>query len=113
MLMPAFHKRKKNAITIARIVAGYGEVEFLLAWTAGTALACQTSIPSGTSKAEHRHYFEKEGLRQIFSIWKNADRINEARNISRHALVKHGLIPKAFCPDSIGDSQFERDLIPW
>jgi hypothetical protein len=90
--MPAFHKRKKNALTIARLVAGYGEVEFLLAWTAGAALACQTPVSSGVSKGEHRHNFEKEGLIRIFSIRKNSARIDEAKKISRPALTEHKLI---------------------
>ena len=92
MLMPAFQKRRKNSASVGRLIAGYGEIEFLLGWTAGTALACQTPIPLGVSKGEHRNQYEREGLRQIFLVRRESDRIVAAKNISREAIKKSGLM---------------------
>ena len=35
LLLPAFHKRKKNAGSIGRLVAGYGEIEFSIGLDCG------------------------------------------------------------------------------
>jgi hypothetical protein len=38
MLMPAFHRFPKEAAIIARIVAGFGEIELMLAWCLGEVI---------------------------------------------------------------------------
>ena len=90
-LMPAFHRRKQNAASVGRLVAGYGELEFLLAWCAGTALACQTSIKNGKTAAQHRMAGEHEGVRRIFSIRGESKRIGAAKRLIRPAAINAGL----------------------
>jgi hypothetical protein len=91
VLMPAFHKRKKNALSIARLVTGYGEIEFLLAWCAGTALACQTPIPPGTAKGEHRQSFEHEGIVKLFSIRGESKRVDLGKKIISPTVINSTL----------------------
>jgi hypothetical protein len=92
LLLPAFHKRKKNAASVGRLVAGYGEIEFLLAWCAGTALACQTPIRLGTSKGEHRAKYEHEGIAQLYTQRGESARIDFAKNAMRPVIVTHNLV---------------------
>jgi hypothetical protein len=91
LLLPAFHKRKKNAGSIGRLVAGYGEIEFLLAWTAGTALACQIPLKLGISKGEHRHQYEHEGIVRLYSIRGETARIEFAKKTIRPTIVANKL----------------------
>jgi len=89
-LMPAFHRRKQNAASVGRLVTGYGELEFLLAWCAGTALACETPIKHGETAAQHRITGEHEGVRRIFSIRGETNRIDAAKRLIRPAAIKAG-----------------------
>ena len=91
LLLPAFHERKKNAASVGRLVAGYGEIEFLLAWCAGTALACQTPIRPGISKGEHRANHEHEGIAQLYVQRGASARIDLAKNAMRPVIVIHNL----------------------
>jgi hypothetical protein len=86
LLLPAFHKRKKNAASVGRLVAGYGEIEFLLGWCAGTALACETPIGPGISKAEHRATYEHEGVAQLYVKRGESARIDFAKD-TMHAVI--------------------------
>jgi hypothetical protein len=90
-LMPAFHRRKQNAASVGRLVTGYGELEFLLAWCAGTALACEIPINHGKTAAQHRIAGEHEGVRRIFSIRGETNRIDAAKRLIRPAALKAGM----------------------
>ncbi len=90
-LMPEFHKKKKAAGAVGRIVTGYGELEFLLAWCAGTALACQTAPNPGSTLPQHRIAGEHEGIRRIFAIRGETNRIDAAKRLIRPVAVKVGI----------------------
>jgi hypothetical protein len=91
LLLPAFHKRKKNAASVGRLVAGYGEIEFLLSWCAGTALACRTPIKPGMSKGEHRAHYKHEGIAQLYGKRGESARIDFAKDAMRSVIVRHDL----------------------
>jgi len=69
----------------------YGELEFILAWCAGTALACETVIKPGHSAPQHRIAGEHEGVQRIFSIRGETNRIDAAKRLIRPAAIKVGL----------------------
>jgi hypothetical protein len=81
MVIPAFRRHPKSAAVIGRLVVGYGEIEFLLAWTAGAALASQNAIPIGLSKPEHRQQYEHEALTLFFKERGGKERIRKAGRI--------------------------------
>jgi hypothetical protein len=91
LLLPAFHKRKKNAASIGRLVAGYGEIEFLLAWCVGTALACQTPSEAGMSKGEHRAHYEHEGIAQLYVKRGESARIDFAKQAMGPVITRYHL----------------------
>ena len=90
-LMPEFHKKKKAAGAVGRIVTGYGELTFLLAWCAGTVLACQTAPNPGSTLPQHRIAGEHEGIRRIFAIRGQTNRIDAAKRLIRPVAVKVGI----------------------
>jgi hypothetical protein len=56
MLMPAFHDWPAEAAIIARLLAGYGELEFQLAISAGTALTDFVSMEKAVRAEEKVEY---------------------------------------------------------
>ena len=86
-LMPAFHRRKKAAAIVGRLIAGYGELELLLAWCAGTALAARRNIPNGYNEFQHRHRYENIGIKLIFRISGEKNRIDAASKLMRQAFT--------------------------
>ena len=77
-LMPAFHRRKKDAVIVGRLITGYGELELLLAICVGTALATKRNIPDGYTEFQHRHRYEGVGIKLIFRIRGEKNRIDAA-----------------------------------
>jgi hypothetical protein len=89
--MPEFHKKIKNAGSVGRLVTGYGELEFVLAWCAGTAWACQRPPKAGVTPPQHRIAGEHEGLRRIFAIRGETNRFNAAKKLIRPVAVSAGV----------------------
>src|SRR5215469_111192 len=63
-LMPAFHRRKKDSAVIGRLIAGYGELEFLLAMCTGVALAARRKPNPKHTKPRHRIRHEHIGIKR-------------------------------------------------
>src|SRR5262245_59269516 len=55
-LMPAFRRRKTSAAIVGRLLAGYGELEFLLAFCVGAADASRIAPKPGQQIGAHRWY---------------------------------------------------------
>ena len=66
-LMPAFHRRKKHAGLIARLIAGYGELELLLAYCAGAANATLGKPAAGQITGDFLNTHEKDAITLLFS----------------------------------------------
>ena len=86
-LMPAFHRRKKDAAIVGRLITGYGELELLLAICVGTALATKRNIPDGYTEFQHRHRYEGVGIKLIFRIRGEKNRIDAASKLMRGAFT--------------------------
>jgi hypothetical protein len=78
-LMPAFHRRKKEAAIIGRLIAGYGELEFLLAICSGVALAARRKPNPRHTRPQHWHRYENIGIKQFFKIRGERNRIDYAK----------------------------------
>jgi hypothetical protein len=57
MLLPAFHRRKKDAGAVGRLIAGYGELELGLAKCVGMALALERNPPTAAQKISQSNWF--------------------------------------------------------
>jgi hypothetical protein len=90
--MPAFRTFKTDAGYIARILAGYGHLEFVVGGTIGNALASKRrKNPKRSYFHEHRSHYEKVGL-QVLYMTKGAERrLKRAKAIARPAYELHGL----------------------
>jgi len=86
-LMPAFHRRKKDAAVVGRLITGYGELEFLLAICVGTALAAKRNISAGYNRFQHRIRYEHVGIKLIFRIRGERKRIDIASKLIRQAFT--------------------------
>jgi hypothetical protein len=91
MLMPAFRFRRKNSATVGRLIAGYGELEYLLSVCAGRAIAVKRRIPPNTMRVVHRAKYENRGTKLIFRIRGEKKRIDIASRIMRPAYTGAGL----------------------
>jgi hypothetical protein len=89
-LMPAFHRRRRSAAVIGRLVIGYGELELLLVECVGNGLASQSPIdpkdPCRPTKAEHRQIHWEDATKRIFRK-RGEKRINIAKSLVRDAYV--------------------------
>jgi hypothetical protein len=94
MLMPAFRFRRKNSATVGRLIAGYGELEFLLSVCAGRAIAAKRKIPPNTMRGVHRAKYENRGTKLIFRIRGEKKRIDDASRTVRAAYKSVGLGPE-------------------
>jgi hypothetical protein len=86
--MPAFHRRKKAAAIVARLLAGYGELELGLAKCVGMALAYRRNPPKEVpERYNHRINYENFAIKLIFRTKKNRSaahlRIKNAGRIMR------------------------------
>jgi len=90
-LMPAFVRRKKGAGTIARLLAGYGELEFLLAYCLSGPLAIQTKAHYRHNKHQHRNKCEKLALKLLFAERGESKRFDLAKSRMHSAYASAGL----------------------
>jgi hypothetical protein len=81
-LMPAFYRRKKAAAIIGRIIAGFGELEFVLARCAGTALAYRR-LSKCVNPYQHRMQYENFGVTLMFRRRGEKMRIDWASRMAR------------------------------
>jgi hypothetical protein len=92
-LMPAFHRRRKDAGAVGRLITGYGELELGLAKCVGVALAFKRNPPpSGTERYIHRIRYENFAIKMIFRIQGNKKRIDSAGKIMRKSFAGTGMI---------------------
>lgn len=93
-LMPSFRRRKKAASVIARLIAGFGELELTLAKCAGVALAHKRlpKLPaSGFNKYAHRIRYENFGIKLIFRLRGEKCRIDATSKLARKPFRQFGL----------------------
>src|SRR5262249_11684410 len=91
-LMPAFRRRRKASAIVGRLLAGYGEVEFLLAFCcAGPALASRRRPVPGHTRAIHRSRYENIAIKRIFRIRGGTGRINAAKKLTYKSFLETGM----------------------
>jgi hypothetical protein len=78
-LMPAFRRRKTSAAIVGRLLAGYGELEFLLAFCVGAADASRTAPEPGQQIGVHRAYHEHQAIKDMFRERGETNRFNRAK----------------------------------
>lgn len=89
--MPAFNRRKTAAALVGKIIAGYGELEFLLAYCVGIALADKRPIVAGLTKPQHRIKYEHRGIKLLFRLKGAEKRLKKAKRLLKPFFAKHGL----------------------
>jgi len=91
-LMPAFRRRRKASAIVGRLLAGYGELEFLLAFCCvGPALASRRRPLPGHTRAIHRGRYENIAIKRIFRIRGGTDRINAAKKLIYKSFLEAGM----------------------
>ena len=90
-LMPAFHRRKEESAIIGRLIAGYGELEFLLAMCAGVALAARRKPNPKHTRPRHRIRYERIGIKRFFSIRGEQNRIDHAKKQMHKVFFEMGM----------------------
>lgn len=90
-LMPAFHRRKKDSAVVGRLIAGYGELEFLLAMCAGVALAARRKRNPKHTMPQHRIRYERIGIKRFFKIRGVQNRIDYAKKQMHKVFFKMGM----------------------
>jgi len=90
-LMPAFHRRKEESAIIGRLIAGYGELEFLLAMCAGVALAARRKPNPKHTRPRHRIRYERIGIKRFFRIRGEQNRIEHAKKQMHKVFFKIGM----------------------
>jgi hypothetical protein len=90
-LMPAFHRRKKDSAVVGRLIAGYGELEFLLAMCTGVALADRREPNPKHTRPRHRIRYEHIGIKRFFRIRGEQNRIDYAKKQMHKVFFKMGM----------------------
>jgi hypothetical protein len=90
-LMPAFRRRRKDSAIVGRLTAGYGELEFLLAFCVGAALASRRKPLPKHARGRHRIRYEHIAIKQIFRIRGESNRIREAKRLMYKSFLKAGM----------------------
>jgi len=90
-LMPAFRFRSKDSGVVGRLIAGYGELEFLLSICVGYVLASQHDRPPSITRAQHRTKYESMGIKWLFKIRGEKKRIDEASQLMRGLFTQVGM----------------------
>jgi len=90
-LMPAFRRRKKSAAVVGRLLAGYGELELLLAFCVGAADASRTKPKAGQQLGEHRIYHEHQAIKDMFRERGETKRFNVAKNRMNKVFAAAGM----------------------
>jgi hypothetical protein len=78
-LMPAFRRRKTSAAIVGRLLAGYGELELLLAFCVGAAIASRTTRKPGQQIGEHRNHHENQAIKDMFRERGESNRFKTAK----------------------------------
>jgi hypothetical protein len=89
--MPAFHRRKKDSAVVGRLIAGYGELEFLLAMCTGVALAARRKPNPKHTRPQHRIRYEHLGIKRLFRLRGEQNRINYAKKQMHMVFFKMGM----------------------
>src|SRR5262249_42499963 len=79
-------------IWICRLIAGYGELEYLLSVCVGRSLASGRNRPSSRSRLAHRSKYENLGTKMIFRVRGEKKRIDAASRLMRQSYAKAGMI---------------------
>jgi hypothetical protein len=90
-LMPAFRRRKTSAAIVGRLLAGYGELELLLAFCVGTANASRTTPKPGQQIGEHRIYHEHQAIKDMFRERGESNRFKTAKKHMNKVFAAAGL----------------------
>ena len=91
-LLPAFRKHRTDAAYIARLIAGYGQMEFMTGHTLGNALAAKRKpTPTRKWRLEHRTHYEKVGHTIIYRIQGAEKRLKKVKSIARSEYTRVGL----------------------
>jgi hypothetical protein len=93
MLMPAFHRRKKDAGAVGRLIAGYGELELGLSKCVGMALAFKRNPPvDAQHRYIHRIRYENFAIKLVFRMRRGEKkRIGDCGKIMRKPYAQEGL----------------------
>ena len=86
-LMPAFHRRKKDSAVVGRLIAGHGELEFLLAMCTGVALAARRKPDPKHTRPRHRIRYEHIGIKRFFKI--RGDRLRNCGRLNTSIRFSH------------------------
>lgn len=90
-LMPAFRRRKTSAAIVGRLLAGYGELEFLLAYCVGAANASRTTPKPGQQIGAHRMHHENQAIKDMFRERGKSNRFETAKKKMNKAFATAGL----------------------
>jgi hypothetical protein len=90
-LMPAFRRRKTSAAIVGRLLAGYGELEFLLAFCVGAADAARIAPKPGQQAGAHRWYHERQAIQDMFRERGESKRFNRAKKRMNKEFAGAGL----------------------
>jgi hypothetical protein len=90
-LMPAFRRRRKDSAVVGRLIAGYGELEFLLAMCTGVALAARRKPNPKHTSPRHRIRYEHIGIERFFRIRGEQNRIDYAKKQMHKVFFKMGM----------------------
>lgn len=90
-LMPAFRRRPTSAAVVGRLLAGYGELELLLAFCVGTADASRMKPKPGQQIGEHRINHEYKAIKDMFRQRGETDRFNSAKKRMNEAFIAAGM----------------------
>jgi hypothetical protein len=90
-LMPAFRRHKKCAAVVGRLLAGYGELELLLAFCVGTADASRTKPKPGQQIGLHRIHHEHQAIKDMFRERGAANRFKMAKKRMNKVFAMAGM----------------------
>jgi len=91
MFMPALRFRKKDAGILARLLTGFGELELIMTFCLGSAIASQRERLQQHSGPYRRHHYDKVARKCFFKIRNSEDRLIKAKTCMRPAFVAHEL----------------------
>jgi hypothetical protein len=89
--MPAFRRRKKSAAIVGRLLAGYGELELLLAVCVGTADASRTAPNPRHQIGQHRILHEHLAIKEMFKERGESNRFNKAKKRINKVFANAGM----------------------
>src|SRR5262249_33912445 len=90
-LMPAFRRRKTSAAIVGRLLAGYGELEFLLAFCVGAAHAAAIAPSARPHARAHRWHHNEHAIKDMFRQRAESKRFNRAKKRMNKEFAGAGL----------------------